>query len=113
MYRYIRAAALPSTHVRLIRKLEQACVQYADSEYGFGFVGGTPTAEGWLVSLYTSPAAAAKKDQDELMSRLYVGIDGLDEEDLKDPDYMENSAYSIIEDMCNDNSGEIERGPAF
>lgn len=112
MYRVIKAA-LEVSHSKMIRKVEDACRKLAESEFGFGFVGGTPVDSGMHFVMYSSPAAASKKDKNEIISTLWVDIEDLDEYDLQDPDYFHNTVRSIVEDMCNDTSGNIERGPAF
>ncbi|MCM1222118.1 MAG: hypothetical protein NC548_47375 [Lachnospiraceae bacterium] len=112
MYRVIKAA-LDISHSKLIRKLEDACRQYAEAEYGFGFVGSTPVDNGMHFTMYTSKGAANRKDQNEVVSNLWVDMEDLQEDDLRDPDYFQNSVKEIVDDMCNNMSGNIEKGPAF
>lgn len=87
----------------IISKIED----YA-KEYG---VAQVRRAEDELeVTLYDDEADLGTED---FISTMTVDFSDEDVDTLSDPDYIDNTAYAIINDLANDNYGDIIRGPKF
>ena len=102
MERYIKASnEMYSCLKTLAQYIEHEAMQYGVAEV---------EAEGSIltVTLYSSPD---KIGSGEFISRVSEDFSDEDPELMKDIDYLENTAYAIVEDLANNNSGEITKGP--
>lgn len=106
MKQYIRSSN--SGRSSIIKKFISSCNEKMEIEYGYDLVG---KASGDFVKF---DVYDGEKSPENLVSSLKVDMNNLELDELEsDRAWFENSVYDIVEDLVNDNYGEITRGPKF
>lgn len=102
MKRYIKSSKELSLFLNKLTKfIKQEAKQYGAAEVEID--GSVLT-----VTLYSSPD---KVGTNNFISQISEDFSDESQEFMEDLSYLENTAYAIIDDLANNNSGEITKGP--